>query len=95
MWRMHEKLPVRSAVITSFPVFIFPFLSRKEVDEFFTAAETGSTKRSALSIFKITRKLLFVFGKDDKLVRSAAACDFNTLNSDESVYLCETSSSAL
>ncbi|KAI5607909.1 ubiquitin-protein ligase E3B, partial [Silurus asotus] len=40
---------------------------RKEVDEFLTAAETGTTKRNALSIFKITRKLLFIFNKDDKL----------------------------
>ncbi|TSO98499.1 Ubiquitin-protein ligase E3B [Bagarius yarrelli] len=40
---------------------------RNEVDEFFTATETGSAKRNALSIFKIARKLLFIFRKDDKL----------------------------
>lgn len=38
------------------------------MDEFFTAAETGGAKRNALSVFKIARKLLFVFGKEDKLV---------------------------
>ncbi|GAA6081041.1 ubiquitin-protein ligase E3B isoform X1 [Tachysurus ichikawai] len=40
---------------------------RKEVDEFITAGETGTTKRNALSIFKVTRKLLFIFNKEDKL----------------------------
>ncbi|KAF4074746.1 hypothetical protein AMELA_G00242880 [Ameiurus melas] len=40
---------------------------RNEVDEFFAAGESGAAKRNALSIFKITRKLLFVFSKDDKL----------------------------
>ncbi|XP_076126988.1 ubiquitin-protein ligase E3B [Alosa pseudoharengus] len=40
---------------------------RKEVDEFFAASEAGTTKRNALSIFKIARKLLFICGKDDKL----------------------------
>lgn len=40
-----------------FPLF---FLSRKEIDEFFNADEAGSSKRSALCIFKIARKLLFI-----------------------------------
>ncbi|KAL7839153.1 hypothetical protein SRHO_G00258110 [Serrasalmus rhombeus] len=40
---------------------------RKEVDDFFATTESGTTKRNALSIFKIARKLLFIFDKDDKL----------------------------
>ncbi|XP_051515061.1 ubiquitin-protein ligase E3B-like [Myxocyprinus asiaticus] len=40
---------------------------RKEVDDFFAVSDAGSTKRNALSIFKIARKLLFIFCKDDKL----------------------------
>uniref|UniRef100_W5MA02 Ubiquitin-protein ligase E3B n=1 Tax=Lepisosteus oculatus TaxID=7918 RepID=W5MA02_LEPOC len=41
---------------------------RKEVDEFFEACDTGSWKRNALSIFKIARKLLFIFNlKEDKV----------------------------
>ncbi|CAB1321602.1 unnamed protein product, partial [Coregonus sp. 'balchen'] len=39
---------------------------RKEVDDFFQDA--GTTKRNALSIFKIARKLLFIFCQDDKLM---------------------------
>uniref|UniRef100_A0A4W5MLW5 Ubiquitin-protein ligase E3B n=1 Tax=Hucho hucho TaxID=62062 RepID=A0A4W5MLW5_9TELE len=38
---------------------------RKEVDDLFQDA--GTTKRNALSIFKIARKLLFIFCQDDKL----------------------------
>ncbi|EDL19913.1 ubiquitin protein ligase E3B, isoform CRA_a [Mus musculus] len=33
---------------------------RKEIDEFFSADESGSSKRSALCIFKIARRLLFI-----------------------------------
>lgn len=33
---------------------------RREIDEFFNADESGSSKRSALCIFKIARKLLFI-----------------------------------
>ncbi|TRY55624.1 hypothetical protein DNTS_008830 [Danionella cerebrum] len=40
---------------------------RKEFDDFIAATDAGSTKRNALSIFKITRKLLFILGKEDKL----------------------------
>uniref|UniRef100_A0A8C9T877 HECT-type E3 ubiquitin transferase n=1 Tax=Scleropages formosus TaxID=113540 RepID=A0A8C9T877_SCLFO len=40
---------------------------RKEVDDFFEACDAGTSKRNALSIFKIARKLLFIFGKEDKL----------------------------
>uniref|UniRef100_A0A3P8XAK4 HECT-type E3 ubiquitin transferase n=1 Tax=Esox lucius TaxID=8010 RepID=A0A3P8XAK4_ESOLU len=38
---------------------------RKEVDDFFQ--DVGTTKRNALSIFKIARKLLFIFCQDDKM----------------------------
>uniref|UniRef100_A0A8C7N4N2 HECT-type E3 ubiquitin transferase n=1 Tax=Oncorhynchus kisutch TaxID=8019 RepID=A0A8C7N4N2_ONCKI len=38
---------------------------RKEVDDLFQDA--GTTKSNALSIFKIARKLLFIFCQDDKL----------------------------
>ncbi|KAG1958162.1 ubiquitin-protein ligase E3B [Pimephales promelas] len=40
---------------------------RKEVDDFIAISDAGSTKRNALSIFKIARKLLFILSKDDKL----------------------------
>ncbi|XP_041095862.1 ubiquitin-protein ligase E3B-like [Polyodon spathula] len=41
---------------------------RREVDEFFEGCDAGSSKRNALSIFKIARKLLFIFiMKEDKL----------------------------
>ncbi|RMC05833.1 hypothetical protein DUI87_17376 [Hirundo rustica rustica] len=40
---------------------------RKEVEDFFGTNESGSSKRSALSVFRIARKLLFVFNpKEDK-----------------------------
>uniref|UniRef100_A0A667ZNA1 Ubiquitin-protein ligase E3B n=1 Tax=Myripristis murdjan TaxID=586833 RepID=A0A667ZNA1_9TELE len=39
----------------------------KEVDDYFQASETGTSKRNALSIFKLARKLLFIYCKDDKL----------------------------
>ncbi|OXB62164.1 hypothetical protein ASZ78_015346, partial [Callipepla squamata] len=40
---------------------------RREVEDFFGAAECGASKRSALSVFRIARKLLFVFNqKEDK-----------------------------
>lgn len=39
---------------------------RKEVDEYFESPETVTSKRNALSIFKIARKLLFVFRQEDK-----------------------------
>ncbi|KAJ8379360.1 hypothetical protein SKAU_G00001380 [Synaphobranchus kaupii] len=40
---------------------------RKDVDDFFQACDAGTAKRNALSIFKIARKLLFIFAKEDKL----------------------------
>lgn len=43
---------------------------RREVEDFFGANESASSKRSALSVFRIARKLLFVFNhKEDKEVR--------------------------
>ncbi|CAL8249093.1 unnamed protein product [Merluccius merluccius] len=39
---------------------------RKEVDDYFQVSEAG-TKRNALSIFKMARKLLFVYRPEDKL----------------------------
>lgn len=41
--------------------FFFPTLPRREIDEFFKADDAGSSKRSALCIFKVARKLLFLF----------------------------------
>uniref|UniRef100_A0A8C2X2V2 Ubiquitin-protein ligase E3B n=1 Tax=Cyclopterus lumpus TaxID=8103 RepID=A0A8C2X2V2_CYCLU len=40
---------------------------RKEVDDYFQASEIGTSKRNALSIFKIARKLLFVYRQEDKM----------------------------
>uniref|UniRef100_A0A3P8U1Q6 Ubiquitin-protein ligase E3B n=1 Tax=Amphiprion percula TaxID=161767 RepID=A0A3P8U1Q6_AMPPE len=40
---------------------------RKEVDDYFQASETGTSKRNALSIFKIARKLLFIYRPEDKM----------------------------
>lgn len=42
-------------------------LTRRDVDDF-QASETASSKRNALSIFKIARKLLFVYDQEDKTV---------------------------
>ncbi|XP_067295424.1 ubiquitin-protein ligase E3B [Pseudorasbora parva] len=39
---------------------------RKEVDDYIAVSDAGSTKRNALSIFKIARKLLFILSKEDK-----------------------------
>ncbi|XP_076006802.1 ubiquitin-protein ligase E3B [Genypterus blacodes] len=39
---------------------------RKEIDDYFQASETGTSKRNALSIFKIARKLLFIYRQEDK-----------------------------
>lgn len=48
--------------------FHITFCFRKEVDDFIAVSDAGSTKRNALSIFKIARKLLFILSKEDKLV---------------------------
>lgn len=42
-------------------VSFYPSSLRREIDEFFQADDSGSSKRSALCIFKIARKLLFLF----------------------------------
>lgn len=48
----------------------FSHFGRREVEDFFGTNESGSSKRSALSVFRIARKLLFVFNhKEDKEVR--------------------------
>lgn len=39
---------------------------RKEVDVYFESSETATSKRNALSIFKIARKLLFIYRQEDK-----------------------------
>ncbi|KAK5932761.1 hypothetical protein CgunFtcFv8_004440 [Champsocephalus gunnari] len=41
---------------------------RQEVDDYFQASESGTSKRNALSIFKIARKLLFVYRPEDKMI---------------------------
>ncbi|XP_027890096.1 ubiquitin-protein ligase E3B isoform X2 [Xiphophorus couchianus] len=41
--------------------------TRKEVDDYFQLSEAGTTKRNALSIFKIARKLLFIYRLEDKM----------------------------
>lgn len=52
-------------------VFLFNYFlcpTRKEVDDYFFAAESGTSKKNALSIFKIARKLLFIYDRGDKMV---------------------------
>lgn len=64
--RLEQKERERSAV--TIQALVRSFLSRRrlhrdirrEIDEFFNADESGSSKRSALCIFKIARKLLFI-----------------------------------
>uniref|UniRef100_M0R8Z5 HECT-type E3 ubiquitin transferase n=1 Tax=Rattus norvegicus TaxID=10116 RepID=M0R8Z5_RAT len=64
--RLEQKERERSAVLIQ--ALVRSFLCRRrlhkdvrrEIDEFFTADESGSSKRSALCIFKIARKLLFI-----------------------------------
>lgn len=54
----------------SFFFFSYPSLPRREIDEFFKADDAESSKRSALCIFKIARKLLFLFRiKEDNEVK--------------------------
>ncbi|KAJ8263648.1 hypothetical protein COCON_G00161050 [Conger conger] len=48
---------------------------RKDVDDFFQACDAGTAKRNALSIFKIARKLLFIYANEDKL-RFEKLCRF-------------------
>ncbi|XP_075390192.1 ubiquitin-protein ligase E3B isoform X1 [Tenrec ecaudatus] len=49
---------------------------RREVDEFFGADDPGSGKRSALCIFKIARKLLFVFRMKEDNERFEKLCRY-------------------
>lgn len=64
--RLEQKERERSAVTVQ--ALVRGFLCRRrlrrdlrrEIDEFFNADESGSSKRSALCIFKIARKLLFI-----------------------------------
>uniref|UniRef100_A0A2K6MV38 Ubiquitin-protein ligase E3B n=2 Tax=Rhinopithecus TaxID=542827 RepID=A0A2K6MV38_RHIBE len=65
--RLVQKERERAAVVIQAHVRSFLCRSRlqrdirREIDDFFKADDPGSTKRSALCIFKIARKLLFVF----------------------------------
>lgn len=60
--------------------FLFYFdssLSRRETDEFFNTDDSGSSKRSALCIFKIARKLLFIYKtKEDNEVSPVSESGF-------------------
>ncbi|XP_006004610.1 ubiquitin-protein ligase E3B [Latimeria chalumnae] len=47
---------------------------RKEVDDFFEASETGLAKRNALSIFKISRKFLFICNVKEDSARFEKLC---------------------
>ncbi|KAM6052554.1 ubiquitin-protein ligase E3B isoform 2-T8 [Chlamydotis macqueenii] len=47
---------------------------RREVEDFFGANESGSNKRSALSVFRIARKLLFVFNQREDKERFEKLC---------------------
>nr|KAF6282962.1 ubiquitin protein ligase E3B [Myotis myotis] len=47
---------------------------RREIDEFFKADDTGSSRRSALCIFKIARKLLFLFRMKEDNERFEKLC---------------------
>ncbi|XP_069788822.1 ubiquitin-protein ligase E3B isoform X2 [Narcine bancroftii] len=57
---------------------------RLEIDNFFDINETCLSKRSALAIFKIARKLLFVFhGKEDKeRLQKLCRCILNSMEVD-------------
>uniref|UniRef100_A0A8C2SJN7 HECT-type E3 ubiquitin transferase n=1 Tax=Capra hircus TaxID=9925 RepID=A0A8C2SJN7_CAPHI len=60
--RLVQKERERAAV--EIQAHVRSFLSRRrlrEIDEFFKAEDSGSSRRSALCIFKIARKLLFLF----------------------------------
>lgn len=69
---LRVETPQHTSCVSSPEYFTSSVFFRKEVDEFFTAAETGGSKRNALSVFRIARKLLFIFNKDDKLVGMSA-----------------------
>nr|XP_013801839.1 PREDICTED: ubiquitin-protein ligase E3B isoform X4 [Apteryx mantelli mantelli] len=55
---------------------------RREVEDFFEANESGSSKRSALSVFRIARKLLFVFNLkvDKERFEKLCRCILNSMD---------------
>uniref|UniRef100_A0A8C4PSL8 Ubiquitin-protein ligase E3B n=1 Tax=Equus asinus TaxID=9793 RepID=A0A8C4PSL8_EQUAS len=57
---------------------------RREIDEFFTADDSGSSKRSALCIFKIARKLLFLFRikEDNERFEKLCRCILSSMDAE-------------
>ncbi|XP_073916937.1 ubiquitin-protein ligase E3B isoform X2 [Castor canadensis] len=57
---------------------------RKEIDEFFKADDSGSSKRSALCIFKIARKLLFIFKikEDNERFEKLCRCILSSMDAE-------------
>ncbi|XP_033264550.2 ubiquitin-protein ligase E3B isoform X2 [Orcinus orca] len=55
---------------------------RREIDEFFKADDSGSSKRSALCIFKTARKLLFLFRikEDDERFEKLCRCILSSMD---------------
>lgn len=63
-----EIIGLFKELIHLFFVLLFLCPTRKEVDDYFFAAESGTSKKNALSIFKIARKLLLIYDRGDKMV---------------------------
>ncbi|XP_058387605.1 ubiquitin-protein ligase E3B isoform X2 [Diceros bicornis minor] len=57
---------------------------RREMDECFTADDSGSSKRSALCIFKIARKLLFLFRikEDNERFEKLCRCILSSMDAE-------------
>ncbi|XP_023415188.1 ubiquitin-protein ligase E3B isoform X2 [Loxodonta africana] len=57
---------------------------RREIDEFFNADDSGSSKRSALCIFKIARKLLFLFRikEDNERLEKLCRCILSSMDAE-------------
>ncbi|XP_059843871.1 ubiquitin-protein ligase E3B isoform X2 [Hypanus sabinus] len=55
---------------------------RQEIDNFFDISESNSSKRNALAIFKITRKLLFVFHikEDNERLQKLCRCILHSMD---------------
>ncbi|KAH0516907.1 Ubiquitin-protein ligase E3B [Microtus ochrogaster] len=78
--RLEQKERERSAVIIQ--AIVRGFLCRRrlhrdlrrETDEFFNTDDSGSSKRSALCIFKIARKLLFIYKTKEDNERLEKLC---------------------
>lgn len=78
--RLEQKERERSAVIIQ--AVVRGFLCRRrlhrdlrrETDEFFNTEDSGSSKRSALCIFKIARKLLFIYKTKEDNERLEKLC---------------------